>query len=195
MIDPNNIVREYTDSELEELLIFTICVAGKTAKTIAPRVHNLLNFDWGMGCYGWEFRSPFEKIELLGREELSYALKEVGIGCYNQKAHTIFHTAISNFNLRTCSIEDLEKIKGIGPKTAQAFVMWSRPNIQKAILDTHILKWLRDQGVDRVPKSTPPRGATYDRLEQEFLKRVPEDMTPAEFDLMIWQKYSNLEKL
>jgi hypothetical protein len=37
MIDPQNIIREYTDSELEELLIFTICVAGKTAKTNAKR--------------------------------------------------------------------------------------------------------------------------------------------------------------
>ena len=187
MIDPNNIVREYTDSELEELLIFTICVAGKTAKTIAPRVHKIC------GVYAKPSQgSIFNHLRLqdehgLGLETI---LQNVGIGCYTQKSETIRQVINSNLNLRTCSIEDLEKIKGIGPKTAQAFVMWSRPNVQKAILDTHILKWLKDQGVDRVPKSSPPRGATYDRLEQEFLQRVPEGMTPAEFDLQIWRSYS-----
>lgn len=37
MIDPKNIVRKYSDEELQELLIFCICVAGKTAATIAPQ--------------------------------------------------------------------------------------------------------------------------------------------------------------
>ena len=175
MIDPHNIVKsDYTDSELQELLIFTICVAGKTAKTIAPRAHQL-----------YRFIKHNDKPIYIG-DVISF-MKKVGLGPYN-KAQTIIEAL--KLNLRTCSIEDLEKIKGIGPKTAQAFVMWSRPNVKKAILDTHILKWLNSQGVDRVPKFSPPRGATYDRLEQEFLKRVPKGMTPAQFDLQIWKKYA-----
>jgi endonuclease III len=181
MIDPQNIVREYTDSELEELLVFTILVAGKTAKTIAPRAHKL--YEYISTC-----KRMYLKMDCL---ILAKFMKQIGLGPYN-KADTILRAL--KLDLRTCSIEDLEKIKGIGPKTAQAFVMWSRPNIQKAILDTHILKWLRDQGVDRVPKSTPPRGSTYDRLEQEFLSRVPEGMTPADFDLQIWRSYSETSK-
>ena len=173
MIDPNNIVREYTDSELEELLIFTILVAGKTAKTIAPRAAVLHQY--------------LQVTNNLDIDDLVAVMKRIGLGPYN-KAQTIIEAL--RLDLRTCTIEDLEKIKGIGPKTAKAFIMWSRPNIQQAILDTHVLKWLKSQGVDNVPKSTPSRGPTYDRLEQEFLSRVPEGMTPAEFDLVIWRSYS-----
>ena len=174
MIDPNNIIQEYTDYELKELLVFTILVAGKTAKTIAPRAEKL-----------YEFITHYQPH--LQVAELKLFMQKIGLGPYN-KAETIIEAL--KLDLRTCSIEDLEKIKGIGPKTAKAFIMWSRPNIQQAILDTHVLKWLKSQGVDNVPKSTPSRGSTYDRLEQEFLSRVPEGMTPAEFDLVIWRSYS-----
>jgi thermostable 8-oxoguanine DNA glycosylase len=66
--------------------------------------------------------------------------------------------------------------------------MWSRPNENHAIIDTHILKWLKAQGVSNVPKATPT-AKNYTRLEQEFLSRVPDGMTPAEFDLQIWKSY------
>jgi thermostable 8-oxoguanine DNA glycosylase len=97
---------------------------------------------------------------------------------------------VANYvNLKTCGPRDLEDIYGIGPKTARAFICWSRSDVSHAILDTHILKWLKQQGVDRVPKSTPT-GISYMRLEKEFLSRVPASMTPAEFDLSIWTSFA-----
>ena len=69
--------------------------------------------------------------------------------------------------------------------------MSSRHNVQHAALDTHLLKYLRAEGVENVPKSTPSSNKQYDRLEKEFLSRVPQGMTPAEFDLEIWKKYSD----
>jgi len=182
MIDPQNIVRyDYTDDGLEELLIFCVCVAGKSAKTIAPRVHDLCNMIYE------EELSPFDTIKVY-RRALDQSLKELGIGCYNQKSNTIWELILAGLDLRTCSVSDLEAIKGIGPKTARFFVMSSREGAQHAALDTHLLKWLRAQGID-APKSTPT-GKKYLDLEQKFIKMVPEGMTPAEFDLKIWKEHS-----
>ena len=188
MIDPQNIVRyDYTDEELEELLIFCVCVAGKKASTIAPRVHKLFTYlqlftqqSCPLKC-GYNF--PIDVDDTM---------KVLGIGCYTQKAETLYDFISQDpaIDLRTCTVEDLEKIKGIGPKTSRFFLMSSRPNVRYAALDTHLLAFLRDSGVENVPKSTPT-GKKYLTLEQTYLKMVPEGMSPAEFDLVVWRKYSS----
>ena len=64
MVDPNNITNyNLTPHKLEEVLSFWICVAGKTAKSIAPRLDNLLD--------SLEGNSPFEKIKKVGLDQLS----------------------------------------------------------------------------------------------------------------------------
>lgn len=191
MIDPQNIVKsDYTDSQLQELLIFSICVAGKSTKTIAPRAKELFKF---MQIHA-ESRLPLSHVYNLPLDLWS-SIRRFGIGCYKMKADAILGVAqlitYDKLDLRTCTVQDLENIYGIGPKTAKAFVVWSRPNESHAILDTHILKWLKEQGIDNVPKSTPT-GKNYARLEQEFLNRVPDGMTAAEFDLMIWKEYAHV---
>jgi len=190
VIDPNNIVKsDYTDEQLQELLIFTICVAGKKAATIAPRVYEL--FQWMKKRTGSD--TPLNHPARLPLD-LWGDLMNFGIGCYRMKARAILEVAhmicYDNFDLKSCTVEELEEVYGIGPKSAKAFVMWSRPHESHAILDTHILKWLKEQGIDNVPKSTPT-GKNYARLEQEFLNRVPDGMTAAEFDLQIWKGYAN----
>jgi thermostable 8-oxoguanine DNA glycosylase len=69
--------------------------------------------------------------------------------------------------------------------------MHSRPNQRIAVLDTHILHWLRDQGV-AAPKTTPLKGSKkYKDLELTFLTladKLGED--PAILDLRIWNEYS-----
>lgn len=185
MIDPKKIVRyDYTDEELEELIIFCVCVAGKTASTIAPAVALFLN-----GQPAFEVVRGILEIDNTGWI-LSQRLKKCGIGCYNQKSETLKQIVNANLDLRTCSVSDLEAIKGIGPKTARFFIMSSRRGVQHAALDTHILRWMKDQGIENVPKSTPS-GKKYLDLEQTYLKMVPEGKTPAEFDLEIWNQYSN----
>jgi thermostable 8-oxoguanine DNA glycosylase len=198
MIDPEKIVRyDYTDAELEELLIFCVCVAGKTAKTIAPRVDKLCHEQYDMNDEGDLVQlhlSPFEwlrsfNVTMMDINVLEERVKALGIGCYSQKAETISEILRSGLDLRTCSVSDLETIKGIGPKTSRFFIMSSRRDVQHAALDTHILRWMRDQGVENVPKSTPT-GKKYLDLEQTFVKMVPEGMSPAEYDLEIWREYS-----
>jgi len=58
----------------------------------------------------------------------------------------------SNLDLATCSVSDLEKIRGIGPKTARMFVLCARPNQKLAVLDTHILSFMREELGINTPK-------------------------------------------
>jgi len=184
MINPSNITNyNLTEPELEEVLIFWICVAGKTAATIAKGVEKLLT-DLKGG-------TPFAKIKGYGYERLANKLKECGIGCYTLKAKSIWSLVNSHLDLRTCSLEDLESIIGIGRKTSRCFVMHSRRGAKCAGLDTHILKFLRSKGHE-VPTSTPGSAKKYFEVEQLFLKYVKESgQTTADFDLNIWRNYAN----
>jgi len=171
-----------TDNELQEVILFWICVAGKNADTTARNLDRLLS--------GIDGNTPFEKIKKVGAEKLPQTLKKFGIGCYNNKARALWEIVNSNLDLRTCSVENLEGIYGIGPKTARCFIIHSRPDAKCAGLDTHILKFLRSKGHD-VPKSTPSSKKQYKELEELFLKYTEESgQSVAEFDLGIWRYYA-----
>jgi len=184
MIDPNNITNfNSTEKELQEVLLFWVCAAGKTASTTARNLDKLLN--------NLEGGPPFEKIKKAGLKKLPQTLKNFGIGCYNLKAKSIWELVNSNLNLRTCSIEDLEDIYGIGPKTARCFIIHSRRDANCAGLDTHILKFLRSKG-HNAPKSTPSTKKQYKKFEDMFLGYAKESgHSIAEFDLNIWRYYAN----
>lgn len=188
MVDPDQITRyDRNDWELQEFLLFSVAVAGKTAKTIAPRVDAFLKRITDDGEH-----TPFDSIRGLDVAGFDIAgmINQAGIGCHTQKARTFIELSNDqDLNLYTCTPYDLERYYGIGPKTARLFVMHTRENERYAALDTHILKFLREEGVENVPASTPPAGSTYNRLEQEFLKLVPPGMTPADFDLEVWKRY------
>lgn len=194
MIDAKKITNfKLNDAELEEHILFWVCAAGKNGVTAAKCLHNFL--EYGMQIMGAPAtETPFGIVRFLDvRSRLEFALKYKGIGCYNQKARTMRELAASGMNLRTCSVEDLESIVGIGPKTSRCFIMHSRPNQRYAGLDTHVLKYLRDRG-HVVPKSTPT-GKKYRELEKIFLNYADEAGKPvAEFDLSIWNQYRSLSK-
>ena len=96
---------------------------------------------------------------------------------------------VLDFDLDCVTVDELVRVKGIGPKTARFFVMHSRRDQKVATLDVHILKWLREQGVERVPSQTPQNEVAYKRLEEKFLKLAKGlGKDPAELDLEIWKK-------
>lgn len=184
MIDPYNITNfSATDVELEEVLMFWVCVAGKKAKTIASGLDKLLK-----EIILNENETPFEAVSRLDKEALGEQLKKCGVGCHTIKARALKDLVGRGLDLRTCSVDDLESVYGIGPKTARCFLIHSRPEVRYAGLDTHILKFLKSKGHD-VPKSTPNTSKRYREIENLFLKYVDEsNKSLAEFDLELWKK-------
>jgi thermostable 8-oxoguanine DNA glycosylase len=190
MIDATKITNfKATDYQLEEMILFWILASGKNGVTSAKCLNGFLNL-WSLKL-GDMSLSPFEIMQEVDEKGiLSNELKTFGIGCNNVKSNYIRDLINSNINLRTCTVDDLEKIKGIGPKTARCFLIHSRKNQQYAGLDTHILKFLKDKG-HSVPKATPT-GKKYKELEQIFLSLVKEsDKSVAQFDLDVWNEYRN----
>jgi hypothetical protein len=182
MIDPNNITRyDLSDYELEEIILFWVLAAGKKATTASLSLDKFLDN---------KSIKPFELIKLKGLIDLPFLMKSCGIGCFNNKSITFWQLANSNLDLRSCTAEDLEKIKGIGMKTSRCFIIHSRQNARYAGLDTHVLKYLSSLGYN-VPKSTP-NGKKYLEIEEIFLQLAEKSgKTIAEFDLEIWRSYSN----
>ena len=181
MIDPKTITNfNRTEAELQEFLLFCAVVAGKNSHQQAKKLQAFLNLGTG--------NSPFEKINNMGSILQVYLnLRKVAMGQYD-RISGVFWAVAGWKHLGTRDVDDFMLIKGIGAKTARFFVMHSRPNQQIAVLDTHILKWLKAQGVPNVPKATPS-GNRYLALEKSFLA-ICESLgtTPAELDLAIWKQ-------
>lgn len=186
LVDPNNITKfDCTQNELQLLILFWISAAGKKASTSAKNLQRLMI----TGVQNHNTDEPFEIIKKFGLD-LPNILKSHGFGCYNNKAKSMLELSYSNIDLKNCSVFDLEKIKGLGPKTARCFLLHTRKNVRFAGLDTHILKYMKENGIN-VPKSTPS-GKKYFEIEQKFLEMVDKSgKSVAEFDLEIWRRYSN----
>ena len=183
MVDPSDVTKyDRNKGELEEFLLFCIVVAGKTAKTQAKKLEKFLSLaDIG--------NTPFDKVRrMMVLGELEENLRKVGMGQYSKLVRSL--SEIVRVEPQTCMIEDLEAITGIGPKTARFFLLHSRKDQKIAVLDTHILKWMRDELGLNVPKSTPSK-KKYLELEKIFISHCElysKDI--AELDLEIWNKYS-----
>lgn len=183
-VDPAEIIRfDRTDDELESFWLFCCVVAGKTASTQARLLSNFLQ---GLPSIA---TSPFERIRRTAmRGELLDRLVDSRLGQFTRLNRCFIESL--NLDLRNCTVDQLEAIPGVGPKTARMFLMFSRPNQRFAALDTHVLKHLRANGID-APKTTPPAGPTYRRLEEEFLKLADASgMSVADYDLHVWKLYS-----
>jgi thermostable 8-oxoguanine DNA glycosylase len=203
MIDPNNIINyRRTNEELEELLLFLVCVAGKKASTVSKQLELFLKTDVVV--------SPFNLIKVRNAEGLlRFHLERGRFGQYTKIGRAFRELANSGLNLKTCTNEDLIAIHGIGRKSASCFLAWTRRGENVAMLDTHILKYLREiksynlEGIDywkptvdklnsvNIPKSTPSNKRVYDTLEQAYLEICDiYGQNPTEFDLKIWKFYS-----
>lgn len=184
MIDVTDMV-DYnrTDDELEVFWLFSILVAGKNADIAGAAIAKLLR---GKPPY----MSPLKFLNMLRKEgTLEGYLKEHRTGQYTKMMRAIEDSA--NINLRTASVEELQEVYGVGMKTARMFVLFSRPKQKYAVLDVHILKWLRQvYGYEaRIPSKTPTTLKEYLRLEEMFLQAVRAffpGMSVADADLHLW---------
>ena len=166
--------------ELEIFFFFCVAVAGKTSRVLKPAVNAFF-----AGRH--EGESPYEYLRILrDRHDLYAKLQAHRIGQYRKLIRFILYVLNTNLDLRTCSLEQLELCPGVGPKTARFFMLYTRPNQELAVLDTHILAFLNDHGYP-VPHSTPQDSKKYRKIE-EFVLHLAKaaGVSPVNFDDYIW---------
>lgn len=182
MIDPSGVTKyDRSLEELEEFWFFSVCIPGKDSYRIARAIDCIL---------APASKSPFAYLgDLIQEDRFLDALQRAGVGQYGRITRCIEETVERQPCLRTSPVQDLELIHGVGPKTSRFFVLHSREDARHAVLDTHILKFLRELG-HNAPASTP-QGRRYALLENIFLEEAARrGMTPADLDLEIWNGYS-----
>jgi hypothetical protein len=185
-VDPFNLPsRPMTMPELQYWILFTIAVAGKGAKVTEQKMVAFLR-DAGRPL-AW----PFKIIQLYtAQNELLKKLKKHKLGKYTLLMKGF--PAATSLDLNNLDVPALEKVPGIGPKGARMIMMYGFPDQKDyAVLDTHVLKFMRAHGYD-VPDSTPS-GKQYEKIEHWVIAEArARNMTPRQFDTMVWQQYAKI---
>lgn len=194
-----------TTKSLEQALIYSCIVAGKSAKFADAVMARML-----ADVKHSQFDTLIEFLRWAHADcAMDYYVKHWRTGNYGKLSRCFSEIALAlspyapdfqsknpkRLNLRTCTVADLEAIHGIGPKTSRMLMGFTRPRERHAILDVHILRWLRANGHPDAPKSTPSPGKIYDYWQVIFIAIADRlHMTPRELDREIWllgSKYLN----
>lgn len=193
MIDPSDVTKfDRTEEQLEEWLLFCIVAAGKTAKTQAKLLENFLTSLKAISktLTGTDNQSPFKLIynaDSIG--VLKDELIKSRLGQFNRLEKSFRKTHDFIGKMKSITKDELETIPGVGPKTSRFFLLHSRPDLKLAVLDTHILHYMRDNSLTTL--TITPDKKKYDAVEQIFLKHAASiNKTVADLDLEIWKKYS-----
>jgi thermostable 8-oxoguanine DNA glycosylase len=182
MINASNITNfKQSEPELPDSLIFWVLAAGKNGTRAAKITNEIVK---------QHSRPIFKALRDYSYSDMVKLCTLHKTGCQTIKAKSLWNLVNSDLNLKKSSGADLEKIYGIGKKTARCFIIHSRADANCAGLDTHILKFLTIMGVPNVPKTTPSSDKEYTRLEKEFLTFVKKyNTTVADLDLAIWNEF------
>jgi hypothetical protein len=195
MIDPDNVVNfQRSDEELLEFAFFCICVQGKDSHQQAKKLEQFKQNTLQKSFIG--FFNYLKSLEPSLGKPLVIALLEsylrnCKMGKYKQTASAMWDIFFIHMEigLQNVSLETLESIKYVGQKTARFFLVNTRENQPYAVLDTHLLKFLRDCG-ENTPKNTPTKKKYLD-LEQKYRSIIMGmGVFPSpEQDLIIWKEY------
>tara|TARA_B100000131_G_scaffold311493_1_gene344417 strand:- start:6833 stop:7474 length:642 start_codon:yes stop_codon:yes gene_type:complete len=181
-IDPVNITDfNRGTNKLQAFWLFCMFVAGKNSDYASRCLSRLLH----AAKLGEE--PPFNYFRSIGETGVHNALVASKVGQYGRLTKGIMQSL--DLDLANCELKDLLAIHGVGNKTARFFLLHTREGCEYAVLDTHILSWLRDRGVHDVPDSTPTNNKEYKRLERAFryLSRLAyPGLSDSQIDLLIW---------
>ena len=193
-IDPYNITNfNRTEEELQLFLLFCIVVAGKTAYIQAEKLDQFLA-SVNERLMMPEHVKPFQSIISADHHGiLMQEIQKAKLGQYKKIYAGFKYISENKFDLTRMTPEKLELIPGVGMKTSRFFLLHSDKNYQKyiAILDTHILKFIKENIDNRAPKSTPTIKVTYKYWEDVFLHWCEQNnKNVADFDLEVWKSYA-----
>ena len=194
MIDPYNITNfNRTQEQLQEFLLFCIVVAGKTAYIQAKKLQEFFD-SVNVRLMMPDHVSPFQTVKSSNQHGiLLEEIQKAKLGQYKKIYSAFKFIAENKYDLTTMKPGDLELIPGVGMKTSRFFLLHSNKTYKNniAVLDTHILKFIKENIDDRAPKSTPTISVTYKYWEDVFLYWCElNNKNVAEFDLQVWNSYS-----
>lgn len=178
IIEPTKIT-DYSrsDAELEAFWIFCIMVAGRNSDFAAKKVGDMLR----------DKPPPFEFFQSMMPNGVRNYLEVHKVGQYNRINRAIVESL--KLDLRTCSLKDLVSVHGVGFKTACFFLLHSRKGSEVCVLDTHILRYLRENGFALAPKTSPQKIKDYEAWGEIWAtvrkKRFPH-LSAADADLLVW---------
>jgi thermostable 8-oxoguanine DNA glycosylase len=185
MIDPYDLTKPWDQRRLQEWFLFGICVAGKGAGQTARKIEALLD-DMRIKTRT-ELFPPFVLVSRsIKSGKLGYFLRKHKLGQYKRINKAM--RGMIKIDPQTVTLEELEQIPGLGPKTARMLLLYTRPDQEMIPLDTHILRWLRNNGYN-APKTTPPAGKKYRELELAFIAEGKKrGLSPKDWDTLVWQQ-------
>ena len=197
-VDPYNITNyDRTKDELECFLLFCIVVAGKTAYIQARKLDEFLT-SINKRLMMPEHVNPFQSLK--SAEQHGILMQEIlkaKLGQYKKIYNGFKYITEHEYDLTRMTPDLLECIPGVGMKTSRFFLLHSDKNYKDiiAILDTHILKFIKENIDDRAPKSTPSIRVTYKYWEDLFLYWCQcNNKNVADFDLEVWKSYARTAK-
>lgn len=178
-----------SDAELQAFIMFCIAVAGKNADNTLRGVNSLMR--------GWAVRygegMPYDWVRKADADDrLAADIKQAGLGCFNYRAAYFRSLLEVNPDLRTATTDELEQVKGVSHKTSRFFILFTRPNVDNiAVLDVHILRFMKSQGFEGVPDTPPSSTKVYKEWERWFIELWNNKFrdawpTLAEFDYAVW---------
>lgn len=184
IINPSQVTKfDRTDLELQTFILFCVCVAGKSSEQQARKLEIFLAGHCGVGGM-----LPFEMINMYGYTGVYCNLENVKMGQYKRITKAFCAIAEANLDLRTCTVEELEKIPGVGLKTSRFFLVHTRAGQNYGILDTHILSHMREDLGIPTPKATPTNPKKYYELEAKLLEVIKASgKSYADYDLDVWK--------
>lgn len=201
---------DQSDHVKQKFLLTALCVAGKTASIQEPKVeafcHNVSRW-WKKG----EMPPILQALGEIGHTEEQRAdtilkeLKAVKMGQYTRITRALLwlvanmKKAAPGVNwLNNVTRASLSTCPGIGFKTASFYLMYSREACSYAVLDTHILKFLRDIGYAFAPRTTPVDRQKYRYWENQFLaeafRRGYNNRTLRLLDFKLWREHARKPK-
>ena len=198
MINPYNIT-DYSRKrgELEEFLLFCIVVAGKTAYIQAQKLEDFLK-SVNARLMMPESSSPFQILKSANQHGiLMEEIQKAKLGQYRKIYNGFKYITEREYDLTRMTPEELESIPGVGMKTSRFFLLHSDKTYEDkiAIIDTHILKFIKENIDIRAPKSTPTIRVTYKYWEDRFLYWCESNnKNVADFDLEVWKSYARIAK-
>mgnify|MGYP003141511906 CR=1 FL=1 len=189
-VNPTDITHFDRDTnQLESFWLFCMFVAGKNSDYASRCLTRLIHAAKLGEDVGYD--GVFNYFKDLGRDGVHNALVASKVGQYSRLTKGVMESL--DLDLRTCTLDDLLNIHGVGNKTARFFLLHTREGCEYAVLDTHILAWLRDNGVEDAPRNTPTNSNKYKELEKQFryLSRLRYPfLSDAKIDLLIWSQQS-----